>query len=68
MLLSPQQCAALADYNVAMPRIVTGGFGDYLDAEGVMYQTNLGMSDGFGVRAQFEIETTEDHARLEDVE
>lgn len=62
------QGAELADYNVAMPRIVTGGFGDYRDAEGVMYQTNLGMSDGFGVRAQFEIETTEDHARLEDVE
>ena len=33
-----------------------------------MYQTNLGMTDGFGVRAQFEIEMTEDHARLEGVE
>jgi hypothetical protein len=60
--------AELADYNVAMPRLITGGLGDFADVDGVMYQTNLGMSDGFGVRAQFEIEMGEDHARLEGVE
>lgn len=56
----------LADYNVAMPRLITGGLGDYAGVEGVMHQTNLGMSEGFGVRAQFEIEDTGDYAKLED--
>jgi hypothetical protein len=51
-----------------MPRIITGGLGDYTDIEGVIYQTNLGMTDGFGVRAKFEIEIGEDHARLDGVE
>ena len=60
------QGAELADYNVAMPRLITGGLGDYAGVEGVMHQTNLGMSDGFGVRAQFEIENPGDHASLED--
>ena len=49
-----------------MPRLITGGLGDYAGVEGVMHQTNLGMSDGFGVRAQFEIENPGDHASLED--
>jgi hypothetical protein len=60
--------AELADYNVAMPRLITGGLGDFADVEGVMYQTNLGMTDGFGVRAQFEIEMGEDYARLEGIQ
>ena len=59
------QGAELADYGVAMPRAITGGLGDYAELDGVMVQTNLGMSDGLGVRAQFEIETAEDHARLD---
>lgn len=59
------QGAELADYNVAMPRLITGGLGDYAGVEGVMYQTNLGMSDGFGVRAQFELGTPVDLAHLE---
>ena len=58
----------LADYKVAMPRLITGGLGDFADVEGVMNKTNVGMTDGFDVRAQFEIEMGEDHARLEGVE
>jgi len=48
-----------------MPRIITGGLGDYLGIDGVMHQTNLGMSDGFGVRAQFEIEPGNGRASVE---
>jgi hypothetical protein len=49
------QGVELADYNVPMQRVITGGLGDYADLDGVLVQTNLGMSDGFGIRAQFEI-------------
>ncbi len=58
------QGAETADYGVAMPRVITGGLGDYAGIDGVMYQTNLGMSEGFGVRAQFRIEAPEDHTGL----
>ncbi len=59
------QGAEMADYGVAMARVIVGGLGEYHGIDGVMHQTNLGMSDGFGVRAQFEVEAAEDHARLE---
>ena len=58
------QGAELADYGVPMPRVITGGLGDYAGLEGVLVQTNLGMSEGLGTRAQFVIETSEDHAQL----
>jgi hypothetical protein len=58
------QGAELADYGIAMPRVITGGLGDYAGLDAVLLQTNLGMSDGFGIRAQFVIETSEDHADL----
>jgi hypothetical protein len=58
------QGAELADYGVQMSRVVTGGLGDYAGLNAVLLQTNLGMSDGFGIRAQFEIETSQDHADL----
>jgi hypothetical protein len=49
------QGVELADYGVPMQRVITGGLGDYADLDAVLVQTNLGMSDGFGIRAQFEI-------------
>lgn len=58
------QGAEYADAGLATPRVIAGGTGDYADLDGVMFQTVLGMSDGFGVRVQFEIETQEDHASL----
>jgi hypothetical protein len=51
--------AELADYGVPMRRVITGGLGDYADLDAVLVQTNLGMSDGFGIRAQFEIAKAE---------
>lgn len=56
------QGSEMADYSIAMPRIITGGLGDYDGLSGTMQQINLGMSDGFGVRAQFVIEQREDAA------
>lgn len=53
------QGVELADYGVPMQRVITGGLGDYADLEAVLVQTNLGMSDGFGIRAQFEIASSE---------
>ncbi|SPH24649.1 hypothetical protein DEA8626_03700 [Defluviimonas aquaemixtae] len=58
------QGAELADYGVPMPRVITGGLGDYAGLEGVLVQTNLGMSEGLGTRIQFVIETSQDHAQL----
>jgi len=58
------QGAELADYGVPMLRVITGGLGDYADLDGVLVQTNLGMSEGFGVRAQFVIEASGDHGQL----
>jgi hypothetical protein len=49
------QGVELADYGVPMQRVITGGLGDYADLDAVLLQTNLGMSEGFGIRAQFEI-------------
>lgn len=46
----------LADAHVAIDRPITGATGNYLDAGEVMEQTLLGMTDGFGVRLQFEID------------
>jgi len=57
------QGAELADYGIPMQRVITGGLGGYRGIEGVLVQTNLGMSDGFGVRAQFAIEASEAHAQ-----
>jgi hypothetical protein len=57
------QGAELADYNVPMQRVITGGLGNYAGLDGVLVQTNLGMSEGFGTRAQFVIEALEEDAR-----
>jgi len=57
------QGAELADYGVPMSRVITGGLGNYAGLDGVLVQTNLGMSDGFGIRAQFEIGELEDHSQ-----
>ena len=58
------QGAEIAHYGVAIARVITGGLGDYAGLDAVLLQTNLGMSDGFGIRAQFVIETSEYHADL----
>ena len=49
------QGSELVDENVPVDRVVVGGTGDYADLDGVMTQTLLGMSDGFGVRLQLEL-------------
>ena len=54
----------LADVDVAINRPITGATGDYRDAGSVMEQTLLGMTDGYGVRLQFEIASDRDHAAL----
>ncbi len=55
----------LADVDVAIARPITGATGDYLNVGDVMEQTLLGMTDGFGVRLQFEIDPGTDHAALQ---
>ena len=52
------------DENIPLPRAITGGTGDYKDIGQVVNQTLLGMSDGFGVRLQFEIPAGRDTAML----
>lgn len=54
----------LADVDIAIARPITGATGDYQGAGDVMEQTLLGMSDGYGVRLQFEIEPDREHAAL----
>jgi homocysteine S-methyltransferase len=56
------QGVELADYGVPMQRVITGSLGEYADLDGVLVQTNLGMSEGFGIRAQFEIPTAQSSA------
>jgi hypothetical protein len=46
----------LADPGVTVTRAVTGGTGGYLDAPRQLEQTMIGMSDGYGVRLQIELE------------
>lgn len=55
----------LADVDVAIVRPITGATGDYAGAGSVMEQTLLGMTDGYGVRLQFEIDPGADHAALD---
>ena len=43
------------DENIPLPRAITGGTGDFAGIGNEMSQVLLGMSDGFGVRLQFEI-------------
>ena len=57
------QGAELVDENVPVARVIAGGTGDYAGLGGVMNQTLLGMSDGFGVRLQLEI-PGESHASV----
>lgn len=52
------------DENVPLPRAITGVTGDYSGVGDVVNQTLLGMSDGFGVRLQFEIPSSQDTAML----
>lgn len=52
----------LADVHVAIDRPITGATGKYLNAGDVMEQTLLGMSNGYGVRLQFEIEPDDEQA------
>ncbi|ASM75457.1 hypothetical protein SULPSESMR1_03659 (plasmid) [Pseudosulfitobacter pseudonitzschiae] len=47
----------LVDPGVSVTRAVTGGTGGYADAPAQLAQVLLGMSDGYGVRLQVEIET-----------
>jgi len=54
----------LADVDVAIIRPITGATGDYKGAGEVMEQTLLGMSDGYGVRLQFEIDPANEQAFL----
>lgn len=54
----------LADTHVAIERPITGATGDYLNAGEVMEQTLLGMTDGYGVRLQFEIDPDDQHAAM----
>ncbi|MFQ6548209.1 hypothetical protein AADZ90_009645 [Aestuariibius sp. 2305UL40-4] len=44
-------------------RAITGGAGAYAGTTGQMTQVMLGMSDGFGVRLQIELDTGRDEAR-----
>ena len=43
------------DENIPLPRAITGGTGEFAGIGEEMSQTLLGMSDGFGVRLQFEL-------------
>ena len=54
----------LADVDVPINRPITGATGDYLNVGSVMEQTLLGMTDGYGVRLQFEIAPDSEHAAL----
>ncbi len=51
---------------VPVIRAVTGGAGAYDGINGQMTQVMLGMSDGFGVRLQIELDDTYDEARIGD--
>lgn len=44
------------DFDTPFDRVITGGTGDYAELDGTMEQTLLGMTDGYGVRLQLEIE------------
>ncbi|MCG6882351.1 MAG: hypothetical protein LJE62_01210, partial [Silicimonas sp.] len=55
----------IADTNSPIIRPITGATGEFADAGPVMEQTLLGMSDGFGVRLQFEIGPDSEHAALQ---
>lgn len=57
------QGAEIADVNLAAPRAITGGTGDYAHVGGEMTQTLLGMTDGYGVRLSIEI-PGEEHASV----
>ncbi|MBJ3764648.1 hypothetical protein ILP92_18095 [Maribius pontilimi] len=46
----------LADPGVTVTRAITGGTGDYADAPAAMEQVMLGMSKGYGVRLQIQID------------
>lgn len=46
----------LVDENTPFARAVTGGTGAYADAGPAMTQTLLGMSEGYGVRLQIEVD------------
>ncbi|ABD56626.1 hypothetical protein [Jannaschia sp. CCS1] len=46
----------LADPGAAVTRAITGGTGDYADVPASLDQVMLGMSDGYGVRLQIELD------------
>lgn len=54
----------IADTDKPIIRPITGATGDFADAGREMEQTLLGMSDGYGVRLQFEIDPDREHAAL----
>ena len=58
------QGGELVDEGVIAPRAITGGTGDYADIGAEMTQVLLGMSDGYGVRLQFEIMGSSDQAGI----
>lgn len=47
----------LVDAGVTVTRAVTGGTGDFADAPAELDQVLLGMSDGYGVRLQIQLDT-----------
>lgn len=52
----------LVDVNVPFDRVVAGGTGDYSDINPVQKQTLLGMTEGYGVRLQIELEAANTQA------
>jgi hypothetical protein len=56
------QGSELVDEGVPFVRVITGGTGDYAEVGPALTQVTLGMSDGFGVRIQFEIGSLEAEA------
>jgi hypothetical protein len=49
------QGSEVIDEGVSIVRAITGGTGDYADIGPAITQVMLGMSEGFGVRLQYEI-------------
>ncbi len=60
----------MIEENTPFLRTVTGGTGDYADADPAMTQTLLGMSDGYGVRLQIRLgsELPDDRANAVEVD
>lgn len=60
------QGAELADVDMAAHRAITGGTGAYAHVGAEMFQTLLGMTDGFGVRLSIDIPSADHAAMMQD--